>query len=178
MPHSTGSSGPSARDEQRIQAAISRGGIQPSQAAYWRAKAAAGDDIGLLDLTGVGPVAPGTVVAAGPPRGADYRALFGAGKPEEDGPEYRALFGPVSEGRRVADVQAAAARDAVAALSDDELHERMFGPSRSGAAAGPESERSVRDPLAARASGRAGKHARGEPAGKWSTTRRPYPPRS
>ena len=177
MPRSTGSGGLSARDQQRIQAAISRGGIQPSQAAYWEARAAAGEDIALLDLTGVGPVPPGTVVAAAAPRGADYRALFGAGKPEEDGAEYSAMFGPVSEGRRVADVQAAAARDAVAALSDDELYERMFRPSRSDAAAVPESERSVRDPLAARASGRAGKHARGEPAGTWNTTRRPYPPR-
>jgi hypothetical protein len=170
----------SAEDHRRISAALDRGALTPARAQHWTAYAAAGHDIAFIDALVGGVVLPaaGTVVAAAAPRNSnDYHALFGTGKPEEDGPEYKSLFGPVSEGQRVADVQAAAASDAVSALSEDELHTRMFGPTSSKAAAVPDSERPARDPLAARAGGRAGKHARGEPAGTWNTARRPYPPR-
>jgi hypothetical protein len=171
----------SARDQQRIAAAVARGAIRPERAAFYATQAAAGHDItGLDHLGAILRVAPGKVAASG--EDADYDRMFGARVPQGDdgGPEYGALFGTVEAGRRAADSVQAAARREVAALTDDELFERMFGKDESRAAApgtGPGSDRTVRDPLAARAAGRAGRHSRREPAGTWNTSQRPYAPR-
>jgi len=162
-----------ARDQQRLAAAVARGALTPERAAYWATQARGGCDISVIDQLAGGvvvPVAPGTVTAAAPRE-----------KPEDGEAEYRQLFGSVEEGQRAADAVQAAARREVEALTDDELYERMFRPGESRTAApgaGSGSERPVRDPLAARAAGRAGKHAHGEPAGTWNTTMRPYPPRA
>lgn len=175
------SGGVSARDQQRIQAAVARGALPSHRAAFWVAKAAAGEDISVVDqLLAILPVAPGKVAASR--EDADYQRMFGARAPQGDdgGPEYGALFGTVEHAQRAADSVQAAARREVAALTDDQLFERMFGKDESRAAApgtGPGSDRTVRDPLAARAAGRAGKHSRRAPAGTWNTSQRPYAPR-
>lgn len=175
------SRGVSARDEQRIQAAVARGAILPRRVAFYRAQAAAGHDITALDhLVVVLPGEPGKVSASR--EDADYERMFGARAPQADdgGPEYAALFGTVDSAQRAADSVQAAARREVAALTDDQLFERMFGKDESRAVApgtGPGSDRTVRDPLAARAAGRAGKHSRREPPGTWNTSQRPYAPR-
>jgi hypothetical protein len=175
------SGGVSARDQQRIQAAVARGALPSDRAAFWVAKAAAGEDISVVDqLVTVLPVAPGKVAASR--EDADYQRMFGARAPQADdgGPEYGALFGTVEHAQRAADSVQAAARREVAALTDDELFERMFGKDGAATAApgmGSGSDRTVRDPLAARAAGRAGKHSRRAPAGTWNASQRPYAPR-
>jgi hypothetical protein len=177
------SRGFSTRDQQRIQAAVARRAIPPERAAFYATQAAAGRDITRLDdLGAILPGAPGKLAASR--EDADYERMFGPRAPQGDdgGPEYGALFGTVEEAQRVADSVQAAARREVAALTDDQLFERMFGPDRSRAAAapgaGPKSEKPARDPLAAAAAGRAGKHGRGSLAGTWNRTMRPYPPRA
>ena len=155
----------SARDQQRIQAAIARGGIPSSHAAYWAAKAAAGDDISLLDLTGVLPSAAGPVAAAASQEDRDYEALFG-GPREQDGNslnEYRSLFGTRQEGEQAADAQAVAAKAAAAALTDDQVYERMFGKISVAPA-----------PVAAAAAGPANQHGPGEAARKRYRVHAPY----
>jgi hypothetical protein len=126
-------------------------------------------------------MAPGKVTASR--EDADYQRMFGPRAPQGDdgGPEYRALFGTVEQGQRAADSVQAAARKEVAALTDDQLFERMFGPGKGGPAAstaGTSPKKPDRDPLAASAAGRVGKHGRGSSAGIWNTARRPYPPRA
>jgi hypothetical protein len=112
------SRGVSARDRQRIQAAIDRGALPSFRAAFWEAKAAAGEDISGVDqlvgglLTGLG-----TVAASAAPR-----------DPDAEYPEYGALFGTVEQGQRVADTREVAARATATALTDDQVYERMFGP--------------------------------------------------
>jgi hypothetical protein len=178
----------SARDAQRIQAAVARGAILPGRVAFYEAAAARGEDISFVDvLWGPGSVAAasrtGIVAAAASPEGADYERLFGGRAPRADdgGSEYGALFGSVEQGQRRADEVRAARRTEVAAMSDDELYESLFpgGVGRTTAPrAGAGSQKPARDPLTAQASGRAGKHGRGTPAGTWSRTSRPYPPRA
>ncbi len=155
----------SARDQQRIQAAIARGGIPSSHAAYWAAKAAAGDDISLLDLTEVLPSAAGPVAAAASQEDRDYEALFG-GPREQDGNslnEYRSLFGTRQEGEQAADAQAVAAKAAAAALTDDQVYERMLGKISVAPA-----------PVATAAAGAANQHGPGEAARKRYRVHAPY----
>ena len=157
------------RDRDRLAAAIDRGALTAERAAYWATQALGGRDISVIDQLVGGVVIP---VAAGKVTAAAARE-----KPGDGEADYRALFGSVEEGQRAADAVQASARAQAAALSEDELHQRLFGPGRSRAAATPGRGTAARDPLGARAAGRAGKHARAEPAGTWDTTRRPYPPR-
>lgn len=140
--HDQGRRAISPADAQRIQAAITRGGIPPSHAAYWQTRAADGDDISLLDLTGVRSPTAGTVAAAGP------RPVP---KEPEDEAEYRALFGSIQQGQRIADTREVAVKAAVAALTDDQVYENMFGHAGAPAA-----------PVAASAAGGAGQPAPGE----------------
>jgi hypothetical protein len=156
-PSQAASRGVSARDRQRIQAALDRGALPPHRAAFWEAKAAAGEDISVVDqAVAVLPLtAMGKVAAAVSPENAEYDRLFGARAPQEadGGSEYGMLFGSVEEGQRRADEVRAAVRKEVATLTDDELHERMFpGASRRAAAA----------PVVASAAGPVGQHGRGE----------------
>ncbi len=155
------SRGVSARDQQRIQAAISRGAIPSSRAAWWSARAAAGEDISNIDLLAGGLIpVEGKVAAAASPEDADYDRLFGprSAQGDDGGPEYQALFGPVEEGQRRADEVRAARRKEVAAMSDDELYESLFpsGARRSAATA----------PVAASAAAGAGQHGQREAARK------------
>lgn len=109
------SRGVSARDQQRIAAAVGRGAIPQSRVGFWWQKAAAGEDISAVDqLWGPGaPLAAGVVAAAASQEDADY-------------PEYRKLFGPVEEGQQRTDEVRAARQAAVAALSDNELRAHLF----------------------------------------------------
>ena len=112
------------RDEQRIQAAVTRGAITPARAEWWRVQAAAGHDISQVDqLVGGLLDGLGTVAASAAPRDTDGEY-----------PEYRALFGPSEAGQRMADDRAVAARAAVAALTDDQVYEAMFGKASAPAA--------------------------------------------
>jgi hypothetical protein len=163
------SRGVSARDEQRIQAAVARGAILPRRVAFYRAQAAAGHDISWVDQLAAGLTpAVGTLAAAVSPEDADYERMFEARAPQEaDGgsSEYGMLFGSVEEGQRRADESRAAVRKEVAALTDDELHERMFpGASRTAAAA----------PVVASAAGPAGQHGQGGAARKRYRVKAPY----
>ena len=142
-----------ARDEQRLQAAVARGALTPARAEHWRVYAAAGHDISFIDqLAGVLPTAdspaasgrPGAVAAAGPRPDSQ--------KPNDEA-EYRLLFGSAEQGQRIADARALAARDAIAALTDDGVYERMF-PSAT--------RRAAPEPVAASAAGGAGQPAPGE----------------
>jgi len=111
---SLASRGISARDQQRIQAAVARGALPPDRAAFWEAKAAAGEDIRVVDqLVGGLLPAAGTVASSVSQADADYA-------------EYGALFGTVEQGQRVADARNAAVRDA-AAQTGDEAFTRLFG---------------------------------------------------
>ena len=147
MPHKV-----SARDAQRIQAAVARGAIPPSRIGFWESRAAAGDDISNIDLL-VGGLVPvgGKLAAAVPQDEADYDRLFAARAPQADdsGPEYRALYGSVEEGQRKADEVRATRRNEVAALSDDELYSSLFPPGAS--------RRTAAAPVTAAAAG-AGQH--------------------
>ena len=129
-------------DEQRIQAAIGRGAISPQRAEWWRAQAAAGHDISRIDQLVGGVVLPGagTVAAAAAPRDADAEY-----------PEYRGLFGPPDAGQRMADDREVAARAAVAALTDDQVYESIFGTSSAPAT-----------PVAASSAGPTSQHGQGE----------------
>ena len=71
----------------------------------------------------------------------------------DGGSEYGMLFGSIEEGQRRADEVQAAVRKEVAALTDDELHERMFPGS---------SRRAAAQPVTASAAGPVGQHGRGE----------------
>lgn len=140
--------------EQRIQAAIGRGAISPQRAEWWRAQAAAGHDISRIDQLVGGVVLPeaGTVAAAAAPRDADAEYY-----------EYRGLFGPPDVGQRMADDREVAARAAVAALTDDQVYENIFGKS----SAAPV-------PVAASTAGPAGQQGRGEAAQKRYRVKAPY----
>jgi hypothetical protein len=141
----TASRGVPARDRQRIQAAIARGAIPSWRAAFWEQKAAAGEDISVVDQA-VGGLLPATgTVAAAVSRGGAQS------EPEEDLDEYHALYGSRQDGERAADAREVAARTAVAALTDDQVYESMFGKASAAAA-----------PVAASASGPAGQRGRGE----------------
>jgi hypothetical protein len=138
---SLASRGISARDQQRIQAAVSRGAILPERAAFWAAKAAAGEDISVVDQA-VGGLLPtaGTVAAAAAPRDADA-----------EHPEYCELFGTVQAAQRRADASEVAARSAVAALTDDQVYENIFGKGSAAPA-----------PVSVSAAGGGGQHGQGE----------------
>lgn len=139
------SRGISGRDRQRIQAAIDRGAIPAFRAAFWEERSAAGEDISRIDqLVGGLLDGMGTVAASAAPRDADAEY-----------PEYGRLFGTPEAGRRMADNREVAARTAVAALTDDEVFEAMFGKASSESA-----------PVAASAAGPAGQHGRGGAARK------------
>jgi hypothetical protein len=122
-----GAGGVCARDTERIADAVTRGAMPSSRAAYWAACAAAGRSVDVLDQL-VGAV---VVAAAGAPSEPDdYSRLFGAPgarQADDDGPEYTAMFGTVEAGQRTTDAREVAAKAAVAALTDDEVYERMFG---------------------------------------------------
>jgi hypothetical protein len=109
------SHGVSTRDRQRIQAAIDRGALPPHRAAFWEQKAAAGEDISVVDQLVGGLVLPaaGTVAATA------------ASQEDADYPEYRALYGT----RQVADARNTAVRDA-AAKTGEEAYEHLFGKGR------------------------------------------------
>ena len=128
LPGPSASRGVSTGDRARIQAAIDRGALPPRRAAFWETKAAAGEDINVIDqlVGGLLPVAGQVAAAAASPEDADYERLFGSAGAQEDGPEYRALYGTVEEGQRVADARNTAARDA-AAQTGDQAFERLFG---------------------------------------------------
>ncbi len=143
-----------ARDQQRIAGAIARGAVMPEGGAFWAARAAAGHDIAILDhLAPLVIPGAGKVAAAASPGGDDYTRLFGSPSSEsaEDGPEYRAMYGTPEEGQRAADAREVAAKNAIAALGDDQVYDRMFGKV---SAAAP--------PVAVSASGPTGQHGRGE----------------
>jgi hypothetical protein len=147
------SRGVSARDRQRIQAAIGRGALPLHRAAFWEAKAAAGEDISVVDqLVGGLLTGTGTVAASAAPIDADAEY-----------PEYRALFGTPAAGQRIADDREIAARAAVAALTDDQVFEAMFGRASAPTA-----------PVAASAAGPAGQHGQGEAARKRYRVHAPY----
>lgn len=111
------SRGVSARDRQRIQAAIGRGALPSFRAAFWEAKAAAGEDISGVDLLVGGLLTGlGTVAASAAPR-----------DPDAEYPEYGALFGTVQAGERMADARGVAARATATALTDDQVFDAMFG---------------------------------------------------
>ena len=93
------------------------------------------------------------MAAAASPDDADYGRLFGSPEPAEDGPEYRSLYGTVEEGQRRADSREIAAKNAVAALGDDQVYGRMFGAAA--APAPPSGVRAAAVPVA-------GQHGPGE----------------
>lgn len=130
----------SVGDENRIRAAVARGALTPARAEHWRAFAAAGHDVTFIDQLVGGVVLPmaTTVAASAAPRNADAEY-----------PEYRALFGPAEAGQQIADDREVAARAAVAALTDDQVYENMFGKASSASA-----------PVTASAAGPAGQHGR------------------
>jgi hypothetical protein len=134
----------SARDGQRIQAAVDRGAIPPGRVAFYEAKAARGEDISFVDVLW----SPGPPAAAG--RTGTVAAAAAA--QADGGPEYGALFGSVEEGQRRADEVRAGRRNEVAAMTDDELYASLFPPAARAAAA----------PVAASAAGPASQHGRGE----------------
>ena len=126
---------PYRETEAKIAAAIADGKFPRSRAAHYRALAAAGDDLSVLDqlAAGVPVLDPGG--ADQDPEDALYESLFGS--PRGDGsqpvtaaeaaedPAYSALFPSVEQERRRADAQLAAAAKATAALTDDELWAEM-----------------------------------------------------
>jgi hypothetical protein len=137
--------GVSARDRQRIQAAVDRGAIPSWRAAFWQQKAAAGEDISRVDeLVGGLLDGLGTVAASAAPRDADAEY-----------PEYAALFGTVQTGQQRADARDVAARATVAGLTDDQVYESMFGKASAPAA-----------PVTASSAGPAGQHGQGGAARK------------
>ncbi len=141
------------RDEQRLQAAVARGALTPARAEHWRVYAAAGHSIEFVDHLGGGVVPPaaGTVTAPGRTGTVAASSPPPAPQQSDDEVEYGKLFGSAEQGQRIADARVLAARDAIAALTDDEVYERMFpGASRRAAAA----------PVAASAAG--GQHGQGE----------------
>jgi hypothetical protein len=143
----------SARDRARIQAAVDRGAVPRNRAAFWEAKAAAGEDISQVDqLVGGLLDGLGTVAASAAPRDTDAEY-----------PEYRALFGPPETGQRVADDREVAARAAVAALTDDQVFESMFGKVSAAAA-----------PVTVAAAGPASQHGQGEAAQKRYRVKAPF----
>ena len=161
------SGGVSALDQQRIHAAVARGALPSDRAAFWVAKAVAGEDISRVDqLVAVLPVSPGKVAASR--EDADYQAMFGARAPQgdADSPEYSALFGTIEQGQRAADAVQAAAWKQVTALTDDELFDQLFAPGIS--------RTSAATPVTASAAGPAGQHGRGGVARKRYRVKAPY----
>lgn len=122
-----GDGGVVARDLQRIGDAVARGAIPRRRAAFWAARSAAGQDIGVLDqLAGGLTVAAGAAPQQRDPD--DYGRLFGAPQvrpAEDDPPEYRAMFG-AGDGTSAEQVRAAD-RAVVVAMSDDQCFETLFG---------------------------------------------------
>jgi hypothetical protein len=145
-----GTRGISDRAFQRIQAAIDRGALPPHRAAFWAALASAGEDISQIDQL-VGGLLPsaGTMTAAASRGGARP-------EPEKGGlDEYHALFGTREDGERAADACEITARATVAALTDDEVFDAMFGKVSTASA-----------PVTASAARPAGQHAQGGAVGK------------
>ena len=98
--------------ERRIAAAVASHRIAPARAAFYRAKALAGEDISYLDT--LQPCA--------------LNASAGSGSrptPEEDEAAYAALFPTVEEERARADAHLAAA--VYNPASDREVFESIFG---------------------------------------------------
>jgi hypothetical protein len=118
-----------ARDTERIAAAVSRGAIPTYRAAFWAACAAAGQSIDVVDQLEGGVFS----AAAAPSQPDDYERMFGASQARQadgDTPEYGELFGSAEEGQRRADEVQAAARARVTAMTEDEVHRELFGPTR------------------------------------------------
>jgi len=125
------SRGISARDEQRIQAAVARGAFTAARGQHWRVYAASGHDISFVDHLAGGLVVAGTgkADAAASQADADYRALFGPrARDYGPAPDYDALFGSTPQAaRRALDDQEALASHVIASLTDDQLFKRLFG---------------------------------------------------
>lgn len=142
------------RAEQQIRAALARGALTPARAEHWRVYAAAGHDVSFIDQLAGGVVLPGMGAMPAP---AGARTVAAAGprpdpqEPDEDLAEYHTLFGSTQQGQQIADAREVAARAAVAALTDDQVYERMFGTPSPAAA-----------PVAASAAGVAGQQGRGQ----------------
>jgi len=96
------------RDERRIAAAVTRGAIPPSRAAHWRAQAAAGADIGVLDELAAIPEIAGSGVSAARRADDDYDSLW----PSAD----------------QIDAAAAARSREIRNLTDDQIVARLYGP--------------------------------------------------
>jgi hypothetical protein len=103
----------SEEDERRIASAVATHRIAPGRAAFYRARALAGEDISLLDA--LQPCAL-NASSAGTRSGPTL---------EDDEAVYSSLFPSVEEGRRAADAALAAA--VYDPASDKELFERLFG---------------------------------------------------
>ena len=120
-----------AKAERHITAAVAAGRISAQRAGYWRTQAARGVDVSVLDTFAVVPpelkAAPGSPARS--PEDQDYERLFGSGQQDQDdgGPEYAAFFPTPGQDRRRVDAREVAAAKAAAALSDDELWDRLFG---------------------------------------------------
>jgi hypothetical protein len=124
------SRGVSARDRQRIAAAVGRGAVPAGRAAHWEARAAAGEDISVVDHLAGGLVSPGAgkADAAASQADADYDRLFGsATRDGSPAPEYDRLFTTREAARRAVDQQDVAAQYALDTMSDDELFSSLFG---------------------------------------------------
>ena len=122
--------GISARDRQRIAAAVARGALPAWRTAHWEAKAARGEDISVVDQLAGGVALPGSdkPTAAASQADADYNRLFGpAARHDTAAPEYDALFTTRDAARRMLDQQDATAQHAIASMSDDDLFARIFG---------------------------------------------------
>lgn len=144
-------------DEQRLQAAVARGALTPARAQYWRVYAGAGHDISFIDQLGGGVVLPaaGTVAAAAGARTVAAASPRPAPEEPDDEADYRALFGSTQQGQQIADAREVAARAAVAAMTDDQLYEAMFGKASAPAA-----------PIAASSAGHASQTGQGQVARK------------
>ncbi len=102
----------SEEDERRIAAAVATHRIAPGRAAFYRARALAGEDISLLDT-----LQPCALNAS---TGAGSRPTL-----EDDEAAYAAMFPTTEQERAHADAQLAAA--VYNPASDKELFEGLFG---------------------------------------------------
>lgn len=129
----------SAADERRISAAVARGAVLPHSADHWRARAARGEDVSVLDrlASAVVPQAPAVAAAEARAAGLDdgemvYEHFYGPLKrPHEDGAldPYRHLFPAASMDEvhaRGAAADRAARRAMQQPMTDDELYDALW----------------------------------------------------